>query len=98
MSRRLSLAVEEVYAGPSSDRVSAVGEVRLGPLRDGDTFTVACGEARDETSVRLTVGNMMRGRAPVTEAARGTKVRLMLIGDGTGIVRRGDLLFGEGRN
>jgi hypothetical protein len=98
VSRRISLAVDEVYAGPSSDRVSAVGEVLLGPLRDGDTFTVAFGEARDETSVRLTVVSMMRGRAHVTGAMRGTKVRLVLIGDGTEIVRPGDLLLGEFRN
>jgi hypothetical protein len=98
VSRRISLSVEEVYAGPSSDRLSAVGEVVFGPVREGDTFTVAVGKVRNETSVRLTVESMMRGRAHVTRAMRGTKVRLMLIGDGTEIVRPGDLLLGVGES
>jgi hypothetical protein len=94
-SRRLSLAVDEVHVGPSSDRVSAVGEVLLGPLRRGDTFTMSIGKARDETPVRYTVVGMTRGRRPVTRAKRGTTVRLMLVGDGTEIVRPGGLLLGE---
>jgi hypothetical protein len=95
VSRRLSLAVDEVHVGPSSDRVSAVGEVLLGPLRDTDTFTSAIGKARDEISVRLTVVGMTRGRRHVTQAKRGTTVRLTLMGDGTQIVRPGDLLLGK---
>jgi hypothetical protein len=95
VSRRVSLAVDEVHVGPSADRVSAVGEVLLGPLRDTDTFTSALGKARDEISVRLTIVGMTRGRRHVTQAKRGTTVRLTLMGDGTETVRPGDLLLGE---
>jgi hypothetical protein len=92
--RRLSVRVESVADVRRNDDLTFAAEVWLGPLRLGDTFTVAFHDPAED-AVALRVRGIRIDGVDQAQADSGTRVELTLSGDGTSNVRVGDLLLGE---
>ena len=97
MNRRYSLRVGAV------DRVSPTGcsvdgEVWLGPLLAGHVFTVVAhgvGGSVSEEGVNLGVEELRQGTVPTARAEPGSAVSCALSGNGSELLKPGDVLLGE---